>query len=513
MVMNRDRRTTKEMNLSISHNGGAPTSIYVPDQTVYIYPDPPPAAQMIQDNGAEPCPYCDMFVSEPKDFTYDAWFQCPNCGEIFFARKNGADWWTAKTAESAKRIWNIDEPKTADMAVLSPLNDAYGLEATQYKAVSLALAAVQDSATLKAQNYGAKAGETIAGNLKRGGDGKFTGSGGSAAIGGLGTDKTSLDEVKRRVEAMRAPKVKGGKKAAAPKGKKAAAKKAPKGKKAAPTKQEKDAAKLAIQGKNLEAAIGPDLTEAITAIDDDPTVEVNEPYRGQLLEKGLIQENPGGTVTLSGAGRSLMSAAAADNAANVKRALNRGMVAAKSNAARTADSNTKKAERAAALRDKASKIESTTKEIATISDQDGSIAVFKSFDGRWRWITFTSSSFMDQDRQIVTQKAIENDVERADASGEYGPLRWFHIPGMDIGDCDFNMVVGRILVESGTFRNDFIAQKCAEAAPYLEVSAGFYRSQLEPIDGTYYNFRRFERSLLPAGIASNVLTGLYVKEN
>jgi predicted RNA-binding Zn-ribbon protein involved in translation (DUF1610 family) len=508
MVMNRERReTTKEVTrVSISQDWNDPISISIPDKTVYVYPDPPMKAPEPSDC-AEPCPYCDMFLSKPENFTYDAWFQCPNCGEIFFARKESGDWWNPKTAEATKRIWNLDAPETADMAVLSPVNESYGIEATQYKMISLALAAVQEE-TLKAGNYGAKAGETIAGNLKRGGDGKFT-SGGSSAFGGLGTDKTSLDEVKRRVEALRAPKAKGGgKKKAA--GKKGAAKKAPKGKKAKPTKEEKDAAKLAAQGKNLEATLGADLTEAITAVQDDPETSVNEPYRTQLLTAGLIQENPGGTTTLSGAGRSLMNAAANDNQNGIKQALNRGKVAAKAGAAKTAASNQKKADRAAELRAKADKLDSTTKEIATISEQVGSLAVFKSLDGRWRWVAFTSSSFEDGDGETVTQKAIETDVERADRDGDYGPLRWFHVPGFDIGDCDFNMVVGRILVESGTFRNDFIAEKMAAAAPYLELSAGFYRSPLEPINGVYHNFRRFERSLLPAGIASNALTGLFV---
>ena len=49
-----------------------------------------------------------------------------------------------------------------------------------------------------------------------------------------------------------------------------------------------------------------------------------------------------------------------------------------------------------------------------------------------------------------------------------GPLNWETWRakgGVILGDCDFNMMAGRILVESGTFRDEAIAEACAVSRP------------------------------------------------
>ena len=94
--------------------------------------------------------------------------------------------------------------------------------------------------------------------------------------------------------------------------------------------------------------------------------------------------------------------------------------------------------------------------------------VFKEASGRLRWVMFSSNSFQDTDREIVSQAALERDVERTDKEHNYGPLRWWHVgnpdkmtrspgEGIDIGDCDFRAIHGRVLIESGTFRNERIS--------------------------------------------------------
>jgi hypothetical protein len=102
---------------------------------------------------------------------------------------------------------------------------------------------------------------------------------------------------------------------------------------------------------------------------------------------------------------------------------------------------------------------------------------------------------------------------RSRTTGTYGPLRWWHTPGLDLGDCDFNAMHGRVLIESGTFRSPAIAQKVAQAAPGLEISLGFVHLPNEPdADGVFHHIRRFERSLVPRGKASNRFTAFTVKE-
>lgn len=155
--------------------------------------------------------------------------------------------------------------------------------------------------------------------------------------------------------------------------------------------------------------------------------------------------------------------------------------------------------------------------------------VFKQADGNYRWVTISSSAFRDRDGEIITVKALAEDVERCNASKSYGPLRWFHIggweapdglenwqtwkatTGVDLGVCDFNMLHGKMLIESGTFKDAVTGEAFAEAQDNLEVSIAFSHPRDEPgARKEYSNIHRFERSLLPAGMASNLLTKTYV---
>ena len=125
---------------------------------------------------------------------------------------------------------------------------------------------------------------------------------------------------------------------------------------------------------------------------------------------------------------------------------------------------------------------------------------------------YSSNAFLDSDHEIVSQKALEADVDRADQDGDYGPLRWWHVKGADIGDTDFNMMSGKILIESGLFRNNRVGAKIKEIAPKIQASIGFNHPASEPdAEGVFHHIRRFERSILPQGYASNGLTALAVK--
>lgn len=129
----------------------------------------------------------------------------------------------------------------------------------------------------------------------------------------------------------------------------------------------------------------------------------------------------------------------------------------------------------------------------------------------WRWIAYSSSAYEDRDGQIVSTKALADDCARADAEGNYGPLLWWHLPGAVFGDCDFNAMHGRMLIEMGTFRSDALAIAAQKAARNVEVSLGF--NAFTPVrytDGVYHTIRRFERSLVPRGRASNRFTQFLV---
>jgi len=144
---------------------------------------------------------------------------------------------------------------------------------------------------------------------------------------------------------------------------------------------------------------------------------------------------------------------------------------------------------------------------------DSGLSIFKDSSGRYRWVTFSSSAFQDKDREIISTKALADDVARADSDGEYGPLLWWHVKGAQLGACDFNAMEGRVLIESGTFDDEEYGERLKAYADEIEVSIGYYHPPNEPdSDGTYHHIRRFERSLLPKGKASNLLTRFVVKE-
>lgn len=136
------------------------------------------------------------------------------------------------------------------------------------------------------------------------------------------------------------------------------------------------------------------------------------------------------------------------------------------------------------------------------------IFVVKDYEGRSRWLLLSSNAFLDREGDLIKRKALEDDVARADETGVYGPLLWWHIPAK-LGDCDFNMMVGDVLLESGTFINEQVAASVKENAENLAASLGFLHLRHEP-RGMLSMIRRYERSLLPKNKAANQFTKLLV---
>lgn len=162
-------------------------------------------------------------------------------------------------------------------------------------------------------------------------------------------------------------------------------------------------------------------------------------------------------------------------------------------------------------------------QIATKAAPIATFTVFKTAKGM-RWIAFSSNGYEDKDREIISTKALEADVQRTAADGQYGPLRWWHVgnpdptnldapwgDGVDLGWCDYAAMSGPFLVESGTFISDAVGEAISRKAADLAVSLGFFHPRGEPdADGVFHHIRRFERSLAPYGRVSNPLTAFYV---
>jgi len=142
--------------------------------------------------------------------------------------------------------------------------------------------------------------------------------------------------------------------------------------------------------------------------------------------------------------------------------------------------------------------------------------VFKEND-TYRWALLSSNGFRDKDGEIVSTKALERDVAQWELEGALDqPLRFWHIPlvddyskGLEIGACDFRMVQGHTLIESGTFLTKEIGEAVFKVQDKLAASLGFRHSPIEPDSDKIFNtIRTFERSLLPKESASNSLTYL-----
>jgi hypothetical protein len=163
-----------------------------------------------------------------------------------------------------------------------------------------------------------------------------------------------------------------------------------------------------------------------------------------------------------------------------------------------------------------SKSKKTLPDLELDFSEDAGFKVIRTKSGP-RWVAYSSNAFKDKENEIFTTKALADAVEYADQSGVRGPLRIFHVPGTEVGDTDFQSVIGRFLVESGPFRDDEFGQK---AVSYFEthsdekfqVSIGFKYKKGDEEDGVFDWLRIIERSVTPYGAAANPFTSFAVGE-
>lgn len=144
--------------------------------------------------------------------------------------------------------------------------------------------------------------------------------------------------------------------------------------------------------------------------------------------------------------------------------------------------------------------------MANTMPEYNSFSVKELADGSWRWVAFTASSFIDRDGEIVSQKALEEDVARSKIDGDYGPLLWWHVDEYVLGQCDYSEMCGSILVESGTFSTPQIAKAISRIANDLGMSQSFKGIRDLKLPIMFIKARKKERSMLPEVKASNELT-------
>jgi hypothetical protein len=142
------------------------------------------------------------------------------------------------------------------------------------------------------------------------------------------------------------------------------------------------------------------------------------------------------------------------------------------------------------------------------------IQVFKDASGYPRWVAVTSTSYRDRDGEIVSSDALRKAVAYGDATGERGPLRFWHVPGLDIGTTDFQSVTdnGRFLVESGLITNSEMANALQEKGGDWQMSIGFNHPANQPdVEGVFKDISIFERSITPPNKAANPFTSFNIE--
>jgi hypothetical protein len=157
-----------------------------------------------------------------------------------------------------------------------------------------------------------------------------------------------------------------------------------------------------------------------------------------------------------------------------------------------------------------------TQEITAQAQARLPFTVFKDAKGQYRWVGVSSSAAQDADGETVSLKALQEDVARKDITREFGSLNWWHTP-IKIGMCDFNAMDGPLLVESGTFVNDQVAEHLGKAIkngvlqPGLSLEFEHNEPGPQVLPGRVFKtINKKDRALLPSVKASNLLTSFKV---
>jgi hypothetical protein len=129
-----------------------------------------------------------------------------------------------------------------------------------------------------------------------------------------------------------------------------------------------------------------------------------------------------------------------------------------------------------------------------------------------RWVAISSTAYEDRDNEIVSTKALSQAVAQNKSKKEFGPLRFWHTPGIELGTTDFQAVTqnGKFLVESGLISDEYAPQIVrAFKSGKWQVSIGFVHPPTEPDkNGVFHNISIFERSIVPNGNAANGQTSI-----
>jgi len=125
-----------------------------------------------------------------------------------------------------------------------------------------------------------------------------------------------------------------------------------------------------------------------------------------------------------------------------------------------------------------------------------------------RFIAWYTNPYRDRDNEWFAEKAIEADIERMHATGQYPELWFYHLNGSKFGQVDTVVKMGRFAVALGSIDDTPTAKALAAYAESqgYKLSHGFNYNPQDFIDNTYHAFKTFEISVLPSDSAANPYT-------
>lgn len=144
--------------------------------------------------------------------------------------------------------------------------------------------------------------------------------------------------------------------------------------------------------------------------------------------------------------------------------------------------------------------------------QDSAFTVQKDLNGKWRWMATFTNNFKDRDGEIISEKALDDYIERVNSGLIPLPELWLgHIEGTKHGQADMVFGVGSFVTAVGSFDDTPDALKAVDYykknASKVALSHGFTFPSWGLKDGIYDVVNVFEISVLPAPlVASNPFT-------
>jgi hypothetical protein len=143
---------------------------------------------------------------------------------------------------------------------------------------------------------------------------------------------------------------------------------------------------------------------------------------------------------------------------------------------------------------------------------DSAFTVQKDLNGNWRWMATFTNNFKDRDGEIISEKALDDYIERVNSGLIPLPELWLgHIEGTKHGQADMVFGVGSFVSAVGSFDNTPDALKAVDYykknASKVSLSHGFTFPSWGLKNGIYDVVNVFEISVLPAPlVASNPFT-------